>query len=154
MNALITLLEQAEDERNQALAALSQARTRCDAAREQARQLAGYRGDYDQRWSQQFALGTSLEIVRCYQSFSARLDQAMALQGEAVSRAQAAQDRASDALRAQELRVASVRKLIERRRHEAQRVAQRREQKAADDTASRMTRQRQARPLRIGTRSA
>ena len=144
-DALTTLLAQAEAERNQALAAFNQQRARCDAARLQATQLETYRHDYQQRWRAQFASGATHEIVRCYRGFADRLDAAIAQQGEAVVHAQAAQARASDALTAHELRVASVRKLIERRVRAEQLLAERREQKADDETASRMaSRQRSA----------
>jgi flagellar protein FliJ len=138
MDPLNTLLEQAEAERNHALAAFNQTRARCDAAREQALQLDSYLADYQQRWSAQFARGAALEIVRCYQGFAGRLDTAIAQQAQAVTLAQAAQARAGDTLTAHELRVASVRKLIERRVNAERQVADRREQKNADETAMRM----------------
>lgn len=138
MDTLQTLLEQAEAERNQALAAFNQLRTRCDAARTQATQLDTYRSDYQQRWQQQFARGAALEIVRCYQGFAGRLDAAIAQQAHTVALAQAAQARAGDTLSAHELRVASVRKLIERRQQAQHQTAERREQKSADEIATRM----------------
>lgn len=138
MDPLTTLLEQAEADRNRALAAFNQARGRSDAARTQAAQLEAYRLDYQQRWSAQFARGAGLDIVRCYQGFADRLETAIAQQGHAVTQAQAAQARAGDTLTAHELRVASVRKLIDRRQ-QAQRQAQaQREQKADDEHAMRM----------------
>jgi flagellar FliJ protein len=138
MDTLTTLLEQAEAERNQALAAFNQARARSDAARAQAAQLDAYRADYQQRWSLQFAKGAALEIVRCYQSFADRLETAIAQQGHAVSLAHATQARAGDALSANELRVASVRKLIERRALAERQARDQREQKAEDEQAMRI----------------
>ena len=138
MDTLQTLLEQAQAERNQALAAFNQLRARCDAARTQATQLDGYRADYQQRWRSQFARGAALEIVRCYQDFAGRLDTAIAQQAHTVALAQAAQARAGDTLSAHELRVASVRKLIERRMQAERQMAERREQKSADETATRV----------------
>lgn len=138
MDALETLLEQAQAERNQALAAFSQSRARCEAARAQAAQLDAYRADYHQRWSAQFALGAGLDIVRCYQSFADRLETAIAQQAHAIALAQAAQARAGDALSAAELRVASVRKLIERRAAAQRQELERREQKADDEQAMRV----------------
>ena len=137
-DALGTLLELAESERNQALAAFNQTRSRFDAARAQATQLDAYRADYEQRWSAQFARGAALEIVRCYQSFAERLETAIAQQGHAVAQADAALRRAGDALTAHELRVASVRKLIERRAAAWRQTSQRREQRADDENAMRM----------------
>ena len=138
-DTLTTLLEQAEAARNQALAAFNQARARCDAARNQAVQLDAYRADYQQRWSLQFAQGAALEIVRCYQGFADRLEAAITQQGQAVGAAQAAQARAGDVLTANELRVASVRKLIERRALAARQASEQREQKADDEHALRMS---------------
>jgi flagellar protein FliJ len=135
---LSTLLEQAEAERNQALAAFNQARARCDAARAQALQPDNYRADYQQRWGRQFARGAALEIVRCYQGFAGRLDAAISQQAQAVSLAEVAQARAIDALTAHELRVASVRKLIERREFAERQMAERHHQKQADEISMRV----------------
>lgn len=144
MDTLKTLLEQAETERNQALAAFNQSRARCDAERTQATQLDTYRADYEQRWSLRFTQGAALEIVRCYRGFADRLEVAITQQGHAIAQAQAALARAGDALTAHELRVASVRKLIERRQQEARRSADRREQAANDEMAQRVAARRAA----------
>jgi flagellar protein FliJ len=154
MDALITLLEQAEAERNQALTVFNQTRARSDAARAQALQLDAYRSDYQQRWSKQFAQGAALEIVRCYQGFADRLEAAIAQQGHAVAQAQAALARAGDSLSAHELRVASVRKLIERRMQAERQAGDRREQKADDEHAMRMAlAKRKADPGSTGLRA-
>jgi flagellar protein FliJ len=138
MDALHTLLERAQAERNLALASFNQLRSRFDAARAQATQLEAYRADYERRWSAQFAQGAALQIVRCYQDFSLRLQTAIAQQGFAVAQAQAAVVQASDALTAHELRVASVRRLIERRAQSERQVLARRERKADDEHATRV----------------
>jgi flagellar FliJ protein len=135
METLKALLEHAEAERNQALAAFNRARARCDASKLQAAQLDAYRADYRLRWSSQFARGAALEIVRCYQSFADRLEAAIAQQQQVMIQCHAAQTRASDTLSAHELRVASVRKLIERRL-EAQRQANERRERREDDEGS------------------
>lgn len=142
MDPLNTLLEQAQAERNQALATFNQLRARADAAREQAAQLESYRADYQQRWSAQFARGAALEIVHCYQGFANRLEAAIAQQAHTVALARAAQERANDTLTAHELRVASVRKLIERRVLAERQLAERREQKGSDESALRVAMRR------------
>jgi flagellar FliJ protein len=148
MRTLATLLEQAETERNAALAAFNQTRARRDAARAQAAQLAQYRADYQSRWQAQFQRGAALDIVRCYQQFNERLELALVQQDHALAVCEAALVRANDTLAAHELRVASVRKLIERRAAEERRSAERREQKATDEHAMRLARQRRAaRPI-------
>jgi flagellar protein FliJ len=138
MDALHALLERAQAERNLALASFNQLRSRFDAARAQATQLEAYRADYERRWSAQFAQGAALQIVRCYQDFSQRLQTAIAQQGFAVAQAQAAVAKASDALTAHELRVASVRRLIERRAQAERQLLARRERKADDEYATRV----------------
>ena len=137
MDTLKTLLEHAEGERNQALAAFNRARARCDATRQQAAQLDSYRADYQLRWSTQFALGAAPEIVRCYQGFADRLETAIVQQHQALIQSQTAQARANDTLNAHELRVASVRKLIERRVQAQRQAGERRERRDDDEVSTR-----------------
>jgi flagellar protein FliJ len=132
-DTLATLLEQAESQRNVALAAFNQARSRRDEARTQAQDLQAYCDDYGARWQQQFQRGAALEVVRSYHQFAQRLDMAIAQQAHALAVCEQALARANDMLAAHELRVASVRKLIDRRRQEARRGLEQREQRAADD---------------------
>jgi flagellar protein FliJ len=145
MQTLTTLLEQAESQRNVALAAFNQARARRDSARDQARDLDTYRSDYQHRWSQQFrSRAATPDIVRCYQQFAERLELAIAQQAQTVEVTEQALTRAGETLSAHELRVASVRKLIERRQQEARRSADRREQAANDEMAQRVAARRAA----------
>jgi flagellar FliJ protein len=143
METLATLLEQAEAQRNAALAAFNQARSRRDGARDQARELVAYRDDYRLRWNQQFqSRGAGLDILRCYQAFADRLELAIAQQTHAIDICEQTLVRANDTLAAHELRVASVRKLIERRQEEARRNADRREQRQSDELSQRMATRR------------
>ena len=131
------LLERAERERDAAAQALHAASAQAQAARAQADGLAGYRHEYQQRWTQSFAQATTMSIVDCYQSFGQRLDQAVDTQGHVANHADQRQVRAREALRQAELRVAALRQLIARRQAEAAKVAQRREQRASDEFAAR-----------------
>jgi flagellar FliJ protein len=72
-----------------------------------------------------------------------RLTQAVEQQQRVVVHAQAALDQAKLKLRDGEIRVASVRKLIERRQAEARLSSDRREQKATDEFAARAAWNRQ-----------
>jgi flagellar FliJ protein len=114
LQALSILLERAEAERDDALRALKEASQRADAARAQHGELAQYRQDYQQRWGQQFAR-----------------------QGHIAVHADQRVERARAVLMEREMRVASVRKLLERRRFDLARSAQRQEQKAMDEQAAR-----------------
>lgn len=142
METLATLLEQAESQRNIALAAFNQSRARRDDARTQARELEVYRDDYSARWNGRFQRGATLEVLRSYHQFAARLELAISQQAQALTVCEQALVRANDVLSAHELRVASVRKLIERRRHEQRQGLERREQRADDEHAQRMRIQR------------
>lgn len=135
MSALDTLLEHAEAERDQALAALQRAEEQLRQAQTQAQQLRDYRGEYQQRWANQFRVGGTMEIVQCYQSFMQRLDEALAQQTRQAEAAAAQVERARQVLLAAETRVASVRKLIERRHAEIRRADERRDQRQTDETA-------------------
>lgn len=142
LRPLLTLLELAETERNAALAALNQSRQRCQAAQQQAQQLDDYRRAYRQRWSLHFAQGAALAIVRCHHAFSDRLDTAIGQQAHVVRQAEAGREAAGHSLTAQELRVASVRKLLERRAQAVRHQGERREQKTSDEQAMRVHSQR------------
>lgn len=137
IQALALVLEQVERERDQALAEQQRAQQMLDGAQRQAEQLLHYRSDYEQRWNMQFRQAGAKEIVQCYQGFMGRLQLAVDQQQHQVARATAALATARDALRAQEMRVAAVRKLIERRQQELALAAGRREQKLTDEQASR-----------------
>ena len=134
-SALATLLQHAEAERDQALAALRRAEDQWRRLHTQAEQLVDYRGEYQQRWSAQFARRGQAEIVACYRSFNDRLDEAIVQQRAHSTAAHAQCERLRATLAAVELRVASVKKLIERRQAEQRRVQAMREQRQTDETA-------------------
>ena len=138
LRSLQVLLELEQRRRDQAQARLRQAQTRLEQAQRQAQQIGGYRGEYQQRWTTQFShTGTDLALLQCYQSFGERLHQAVDQQQHAVALAQTQYDRAREALLAQELRLAAVGKLIERRLAAARQVEEKRDQKRNDEAASR-----------------
>jgi flagellar protein FliJ len=144
-DTLSVLLEQAEAQRNTALAAFNQSRQRRDAARDQLHELQRYQADYTARWNRQFhQQGAALEIVRSYHQFADRLQLALAQQAHALNVAEQALTRANDTLAAHELRVASVRKLIERRAAETRQRDERREQRHDDEIAQRLAALRRA----------
>lgn len=141
MNALqplMALLEQTERERDAALAEHQRAAAAQQAAAAQCEQLLGYRGEYEQRWGERFGREGGMELMHCYQGFMQRLAQAVEQQERVARHAMAQFERTREALLRHEIRVASVRKLIERRVREAQQSADRREQRQADEFASRL----------------
>ena len=137
LQPLTLLLGQHERQRDAALAEHQRAMLASEAANAQAAQLLSYRREYEQRWGDQFRREGQIELVRCYQSFTERLTQAVDQQTLMAELATKRVETALIALRESELRCASVRKLIERRTHEQRLGAERRDQKQTDEQASR-----------------
>lgn len=137
LQTLHTLLEREEKLRDEALAALRQAQAQAAAAQQQADALVQYRAEYRERWSQQFQQGGAIEIVRCYHGFVERLEGAIGQAGHAVRQLEGQVQRARDRVQAREIRVATVRRLIERSLKAQAAVQARREQKQLDELAQR-----------------
>ena len=136
--ALHTLLEQAELDRDTALARLLQADEAARQARAQAEQLHAYREDYLRRAPALNGKSAHIELVRCHQGFMQRLDQAIAQQRGQLEGLEQQAAALREALLEREVRVAAVRKLIERRGQEQQRQAARAEQRHNDEAAQRL----------------
>jgi flagellar FliJ protein len=137
IDPLMALLGQAERERDSAKALLQQASDHARAAQSQAEQLVAYRGEYEARAREQFSQNSSVSILQCYQGFSSRLSQAIDQQQQIALHAERKVEQAREGLVQQEMRVASVRKLLERRLTEQRLAADRRDQKQTDEFAAR-----------------
>lgn len=138
LQPLMALLAQTERERDEAWARAQQAAQAQQNAAAQCEQLLTYRREYEQRWSAQFRTEGRIELVHCYRGFMDRLTQAVEQQQRVAAHAATQLEQARAALAEQEMRVASVRKLIERRRQELRLSADRIEQKQTDEFGSRM----------------
>jgi flagellar FliJ protein len=142
LTTLNLLLDRATQERDRLAGELRRGEDVALRARRQGEQLSTYRGEYLQRWGQQFGRGGAIEIVHCYQSFMQRLDEAVSQQQRQVDAAEQGVAAVRQLLLQAELRVASVKKLIERRQAEARRLEERRDQRQTDETAQQLTRRR------------
>jgi flagellar protein FliJ len=143
-SALLSLLAHAERERNAAMSEAKRVELVHRNAQRQADQLLAYRNDYEQRWGQRFADGGGIDIVQCYQGFMARLGDAIGAQQRVVAMAAQRLEDAQLLWQQREIRVASIRKLMDRRNVEVQAVEARREQKQLDEQAVRSAWQRAA----------
>jgi len=141
-DALATLLQRTQDDRDLALAAVRRAQEQTRRLQLQADQLLAYRSEYQQRWAAQFRRSGTPEIVQCYRSFMERLDDALGQQHKQVEAAAAQSERLRAVLQAAELRMASVTKLVERRLDEQRRVQARRDQRQSDEHAAQRLRWR------------
>lgn len=142
--ALHTLLERAEAERDAAQTRAARAADQARRLAQQAEQLRSYRDDYRRRAPALGARAAAIELVRCHRDFMLRLEQAIDQQRAQLESAEAMAGAAREALVAEELRVASVRKLLERRDQAAQRRAARVEQRSTDEAAQRAAWSRRA----------
>ena len=134
---LQTLLQRAEAERDTALAVLRQVEGLVQQAELQARQLLDYRGDYDQRWTTRFCESGTTVLLHCHRSFGQRLDQAIDHQQTNTQQLGNRLKQARELLAVREQRAAAVRKLIERRQAELQKMDARRDQRSTDEAAQR-----------------
>jgi flagellar FliJ protein len=146
MPGLLALLLHEQERRDETAARTREAEAAVQRARTQAGQLQAYRAEYQARWAAQARSRLAIEIVHCTRSFMQRLDQALAQQARTVAAAETRLAQARAQLLAQEQRCAAVQRLIERRRTELLRLAQRREQKHTDELAQRLHWQRRALP--------
>ena len=137
----ITLLQavlvRAEADRDAAQTLLRQAEQQLQQAREQADSLHQYRSEYDQRWVARFRQSGTPELLQCHRSFGQRLDQAIGVQDHTHQHQGHRVQQARQALLARELRVAAVRKLIERRQSDLRLRDDQIEQRTTDEAAQR-----------------
>lgn len=135
---LTLLLEQAEHARDLALVAFQQAEQRLRQARAQRQDLDDYQMQYDARWMAQFQQGAAaVAVVQAHQQFGARLQDAIGQQTQQAGLLEARLGVARARLQDCEVKVASVRKLIERRAIDALSRQHRAEQKASDEFGTR-----------------
>ncbi len=134
--ALQSLLEHAERERDDSLAATRRAESTSQQLRQQLEQLQAYRADYVSRSPGHGGRAAPIELLHCHQAFMQRLDQALAQQAGLLQSADVQLMHQRQLLLARETRVAAVRKLVERRAHDHQRVHARREQNRSDEATA------------------
>lgn len=144
LQPLMALLAQTERERDDAAANAERAAQAQRAAAAQAEQLVQYRREYETRWNAQFRVQGQIELVNVYQNFTGKLSNAVDQQQRVAEQAVVHVERLRAVVMQHELRVASVRKLIERRLAELRVSADRAEQKQTDEFAARAAWNRQA----------
>ena len=134
--SLQTLLSHAEHERDEAMATLLQAEDNGRKLRQQWQQLQSYHADYTARAPALGGRAAPIDALRSHHAFMQRLDQALAQQQGLLQAAELRITQQRKTLLGLETRVASVRKLQERRLQEVQRNTQRLEQRRSDDSAA------------------
>ena len=135
---LKTLLEREQKRRDEQMAAVRNAVANAEAQQQQADGLTGYRSEYCRKWSAQFQQAASIEILRSYQGFLSRLDQAITQQQSVLEHAHRMVEAQRQRLIEREIRVKTVQRLIERREAVLAKAADRRDQKNLDELAQRL----------------
>ena len=135
---LRTLLEREQKRRDEQMAAVRNAVANAEAQQQQADGLTGYRSEYCRKWSAQFQQAATIEILRSYQGFLSRLDQAIEQQQSVIEHAHRMVEAQRQRLIEREIRVKTVQRLIERREAVLAKVADRRDQKNLDELAQRL----------------
>jgi flagellar protein FliJ len=136
LQALESVLDHAIHERDEATAQLYLNLESTRRLSAQMEQLSDYREQYRARWTAQFRQSAAIEVVHSYQAFVSRLDHAIEQLRQQLALAQTQELQARELLVSRETRVASVRKLLERRLAEQGRHAAAREQKQSDERAA------------------
>ena len=136
LNALTVAVEVASRKRDEARRLLQEAQGAQHAAQDQLNQLQGYARETEGRWGMRADAAVQPEVMVHHYQFMDRLGHAVGLQTGVVSdHASRVQDAARTLLEA-ELRLASLRKVVEKRQHDHERQQMRREQKQTDERAS------------------
>jgi flagellar FliJ protein len=134
--ALTTLLEIAQRQRDEALSTLLRAEELVRRMRLQSEQLIAYRDDYRARNPAMGGRSAPIELLRSHEAFMVRLQQALTQQQQQQQAAEASGAEARASLLVLETRVASVRKLLERREEDQRLKSARQDQRRSDDAAS------------------
>lgn len=129
----IQLAERRRDAARQAVSNLQNARA---AAQGQLDQLQGYAQETQGRWGASEGRVMQPVVLQHHHQFMGRLEHAIGLQGQVVRTQDQRVAGARQTLLQAELRLASLRKVLERRQAELALAQQRREQKATDERAA------------------
>ena len=143
---LATLLDQQKQHRDAALGQLEKAREQAQAAQRQADDLAAYRASFHQRWGAQPGQRLDMGVLRAYQGFGERLEQAIGVQTGVCLGHNARLSQARQHLVQRELRVATTERLLTRTETALARHRDQLDQKRADDAAAQRLRARREEP--------
>lgn len=139
MRSLLTVLEFERARRDASVVALREAEQRLGQALAQGRMLQSYRDDTQGRWGTPIGRVTSKPQLQTARSFLQRLDNALLQHEHEHQTAQTLVEQRRAQLIAAETRLASLDKLIDRRRRAQVAQQHRREQKASDERAQART---------------
>ena len=135
-NALSVAVEMATRQRDEARRVLQHAQGAQCAAQDQLQVLQGYAQETENRWGMRAQATVAPEVMFHHYHFMGRLDHAAGLQSGVVDDHAQRVALAQQQLRDAEVRLASLRKLLEKRQMEALQAQARRDQKMTDERAA------------------
>ena len=135
-NALSVAVEMATRQRDEARRVLQHAQGAQRAAQDQLQVLQGYAQETESRWGMRAQATVAPEVMFHHYHFMGRLDHAAGLQSGVVDDRAQRVALAQQQLRDAEVRLASLRKLLEKRQMEALQAQARRDQKMTDERAA------------------
>ena len=136
LNALNVAVEAAARKRDAARQVLQDMQRVAQAGQAQLEQLGGYAQETQNRWGMQADSMVKPEVMYHHYQFIGKLEHAIGLQSGVVQEQARRVEQARQALLEAELRLTSLRKVVERKQHELAIAQMRREQKQTDERAS------------------
>lgn len=136
LSPLLVAIEVAERKRDEARHTLQDALLAQQSARAQLDQLRGYARETEARWGVRADTRMQPEVLYHHYQFMGRLDHAAGLQDGVVDAHAQRVEQATRAVLAAELRLASLRKVVEARRKDMLLQQARRDQKQTDERAA------------------
>lgn len=136
---LAVAVAHARRQRDAALAVLSQARAQQNGAQGQLDQLQMYASETETRWASQARIAASPELMHHHYQFMGRLYQALEMQRAVIGQHVQRVEGCMGAVRATELRLCSLQKVVQKQAADTARLVARREQKEVDEFAARQT---------------
>jgi len=136
LNALAVAVEAASRKRDEVRRALQDTQAAQQAAQAQLEQLEGYARETEARWGVKADTAMKPEVMYHHYQFMHRLGHAAGIQTGVVGDHAHRVEAARQALLQAELRLASLRKVVDKRRQELELAQMRREQKQTDERAA------------------
>ncbi len=136
LNSLTVAVDVALRKRDAARQVLQDALAAQQAARAQLDQLEDYARETESRWGMKADTAMQPEVMYHHYQFMNRLGHAASIQTGVVSDQSGRVEGAQRALLEAELRLTSLRKVVDKRRHDLERQQMRRDQKQTDERAA------------------
>lgn len=135
---LLPVVDMAKNEEREAAGKLGQQQSALQQAQQQLENLQQYRDDYQQQWIDKGQTGVSGQWLMNYQRFLSQLEVAVEQQSKSLSWHEHNLNQARTVWQQAYARVEGLRKLVQRYREEAQKTADKQEQKMLDEMALRL----------------